>query len=97
MSRGLRATIRRMNEAESALAQAYIRRVRDLRIARDFSQKQMADALGISVDRYKKYENRSVLPPYLLDRFAAIVQRDIDYIVTGRARSRRRTSKNPAD
>lgn len=83
--------IRPMKKAESELAQAYIQRVRDLRIARGMTQQEMADALGISLERYKKYEHRSVLPPYLLGRFAAVVNRDLGYIVTGRAR---RSGKN---
>jgi transcriptional regulator with XRE-family HTH domain len=73
-----------MDEAEATLARAYIQRVKELRVARGMTQQEMADALGISLDRYKKYENRSVLPPYLLDRFAAVVNKDITYVVTGR-------------
>lgn len=84
-----------MNQAESDLARAYIQRVRDLRIERGMTQQEMADALGISLERYKKYEHRSVLPPYLLGRFAAVVNRDLGYIVTGRARRSEKNGSNP--
>lgn len=91
MSLGLSGTIRHMDEAESKLAADYIRRVKALREARGMSQREMAAALGISLDRYKKYESRSVLPPYLLDRFAAVTHKPIAYIVTGRVTKRAAT------
>jgi transcriptional regulator with XRE-family HTH domain len=73
-----------MDEAETNLARGYINRIAELRKARGLTQAEMAQHLGISLDRYKKYERRSLLPPYLLPRFAAIVDRPIDYIITGR-------------
>lgn len=59
-------------------------RVRALREARGWTQLQMATALGISEERYRKYENRSPLPHDLLERFALITGRSVHYIVTGR-------------
>lgn len=65
---------------ESALCQ----RVRDLRDARGWTQMQMATALDIPYERYKKYETRSPLPHYLLERFALLVGQDLHYVVTGK-------------
>lgn len=44
----------------------------------------MATALGVPAERYRKYEYRSPLPHYLLERFALIVGRDVEYLLTGR-------------
>ena len=44
----------------------------------------MADALGVSVDRYRKYEIRSLLPHALVARFAEVIGDSVTYIMTGR-------------
>jgi hypothetical protein len=44
---------------------------------------QMATALGVPAERYRKYEYRSPLPHYLIERFALIVGRDVEYVLTG--------------
>ncbi len=62
---------------------AFCSRVKELREAKNWTAEQMAIALGIPSERYRKYEVRSPLPQYLLPRFAAIVDRSIEYIVTG--------------
>ena len=67
---------------------AYCQRVRDLRDERGWTAAQMATALGIPPDRYRKYEYRSPLPPYLVERFCLIVGCDIDYLLTGRSRQK---------
>jgi len=77
-------TIRMAAVTARAFNAEYCQRVRALREARGFSQEQMADALGIPADRYRKYEGRSPLPAYLIPRFALIVGRDIEFVVTGR-------------
>jgi transcriptional regulator with XRE-family HTH domain len=59
-------------------------RVRALRKGRGWTAEQMAIALGIPVERYRKYEYRTPLPHYLVERFALIVGRDIAYVITGR-------------
>lgn len=63
---------------------AYIRRTRELREAKDWSAEQMAIALGIPPERYRKYESRSPMPPYLIERFALIVERDVQFVLTGK-------------
>lgn len=59
-------------------------RVQRLRLERDWTQAQVATAIGVPVERYKKYESRSPLPPYLIARFALVMDRSISYILTGR-------------
>lgn len=76
-----------MSESNQELAfnQAYCARVKALREGHNnWTAEQMATALGIPPDRYRKYEVRSPLPVYLLERFCLIVDRDISYVVTGR-------------
>ena len=50
-----------------------------------WTQSKMAKLLGIPIDRYKKYETRTPLPHYLIERFATLVGRDIAYVLTGEA------------
>lgn len=71
--------------SEKAFRDAYCQRVRELREARGWTQEQMAEALNIPADRYRKYEGRSPLPPYLVERFALFVGRDVAFILTGKA------------
>lgn len=44
---------------------------------------QMAKVLGIPPERYRKYEYRTPLPHYLIEQFALIVGRDVEFILTG--------------
>jgi len=64
--------------------QAYCARLRDMRNQRGWTAEQMATALGVPPDRYRKYEVRSPMPVYLIERFALIVGQDVHYIVTGK-------------
>lgn len=61
-------------------------RVKTLRLEKHWTSEQMAIALGIPPDGYRKYESRSPLPQYLIPRFAAITDRSIEYILTGKER-----------
>lgn len=58
-------------------------RVHRLREERGWTAAQMATALGVPAERYRKYEYRSPLPHYLIEQFATIVGRDVEYILTG--------------
>ncbi|SRR6266581_2819467 len=71
-------------------------RVQELRQARGWTQEQMARALDIPLDRYKKYEVRSPLPPHLIERFAMLVGREISYVLTGKLDLARRGPRVPA-
>jgi transcriptional regulator with XRE-family HTH domain len=64
--------------------QALLDRVKRLRIERGMTAERMAIALDVPAERYRKYESRSPMPHYLIERFAAIVGRDVEYILTGR-------------
>ncbi|WP_066770015.1 helix-turn-helix domain-containing protein [Sphingobium sp. CCH11-B1] len=72
-----------------------------LRVEREWTQAQMATAIGVPLDRYKKYETRSPLPPYLIPRFAMVVDRSVSYILTGKdeavARGPRRLVRTAAN
>lgn len=59
-------------------------RVQRLRLEREWTQQQMAAAIGLPHERYKKYETRSPMPAYLIPRFAQIVDRSVGFILTGR-------------
>lgn len=69
---------------EQAFNEALCARTHKLRNDRGWTSQQMATALGVPPDRYRKYEYRSPLPHYLLERFALIVGREIEYILTGK-------------
>jgi transcriptional regulator with XRE-family HTH domain len=55
----------------------FCRRCAELRNARGWTQEQMVVALGIPLERYKKYEQRSPIPHDLLARFALLVNVDL--------------------
>jgi hypothetical protein len=71
-------------DSEAAFNRAYCRRVKDLRRSKGWTQQQMATALGLPLDRYKKYEDRSPMPGYLVEPFALIVERTVGYVMTGK-------------
>jgi transcriptional regulator with XRE-family HTH domain len=70
---------------EAQFNEALCARTHRLRNERGWTAEQMATALGVPPDRYRKYEYRSPLPHYLIAQFAVIVGRDIEYILTGKA------------
>jgi transcriptional regulator with XRE-family HTH domain len=74
-----------INNEEARFNDALCARVHRLRNARGWTAQQMATALGVPADRYRKYEYRSPLPHYLIERFALIVGRDIDFVLTGQS------------
>lgn len=82
--------VRMAFDREAQFNDALCARVKALREARGWKQDQMATALGIPYDRYRKYEYRTPIPHYLIEQFAEIVGRDIDYVLTGKSAVRRR-------
>jgi transcriptional regulator with XRE-family HTH domain len=50
----------------------------------EWTQLQMATALGIELENYKKYERRSKFPLHLIEQLALVTHSDIDFVVTGR-------------
>jgi transcriptional regulator with XRE-family HTH domain len=77
-----------MSLSETEFNRALFERVRELRQARGWTAEEMATALGITADRYRKYESRTPIPHFLIERFALIVGRDLDYVLTGKAARR---------
>lgn len=69
---------------EALFNEAFTSRTQELRKERGWTAEQMATALGVPPDRYRKYEYRSPLPAYLMERFALIVGCDLDYFLTGK-------------
>lgn len=59
-------------------------RTKELRERLGWSAEEMASMLRIPAERYRKYESRSPMPQYLLPTFAAITQRPVEYVLTGR-------------
>lgn len=63
-------------------------RIKRLRTERGLTAAEMGTALGIPAERYRKYENRSPLPAYLMTKFCMIVNCDLDHLIAGRRRHR---------
>lgn len=88
--------IRGMSDAhsESMFNESLCARTHELRNERGYTSAQMATALGLPADRYRKYEYRSPLPAYLWERFALIVGCDLDYLLTGKTPKARKPAPN---
>jgi transcriptional regulator with XRE-family HTH domain len=71
-------------ETETQYKAAFIARVKAARVARNFKQWQLAEALGMPQDKYKQYESRSLLPHHLIGRFCLITHIDPEWLITGR-------------
>jgi len=85
---------------ESLFNMGYFERVRWARDKKmGWTAEQMAVALGIPAERYRKYENRTPLPPYLIHKFALITGVTIEFLLTGKSLSgtanRRRNTVEP--
>ena len=69
----------------SQLRRSFGRRLRALRTSLDYTQTQMAGALGIRPARYSKYEiGRSEAPYDVLVKIANLAETSLDYLITGR-------------
>lgn len=79
----------RMIDAASTFHADFLARIKTLREERGLTQAEMATALGILLEAYKKYEQRSLLPHNLVERFALIVGKDVNYVMTGKEDKRR--------
>lgn len=89
----LRAAWHNLSMPDKPAASAYnaelIARVKSLRESMRtadgarWTSEQMAKALDIPADRYRKYELRTPLPHELIERFALIVGVSVDFLVTG--------------
>jgi transcriptional regulator with XRE-family HTH domain len=69
---------------EDRYRSAITARLQLLRKAMGKSQPEMAEALGVPLDRYRKYETRTPLPGYLIEPLAELTGYSVHFIVTGR-------------
>lgn len=69
---------------EEAYRRAITARLQLLRNSMGKSQPQMAEALGVPLDRYRKYETRTPLPGYLIEPLSVLTGYSVTFIVTGR-------------
>jgi transcriptional regulator with XRE-family HTH domain len=81
--------VRTKDPGESAYYAAFRARLKDLRTGLGYSQSEMAEALGVSLDRYKKYEIRDRFPAHLLNKLALDTNSPLEYVVTGHIRRTR--------
>lgn len=63
-------------------------RVKRFREETGMTAAQMAELLDVPPDRYRKYETRSPMPPYLIGKFSQIVGWDIEHVLLGKPRER---------
>jgi transcriptional regulator with XRE-family HTH domain len=73
--------------AATAYYDQFRQRLIHVRLELDWTQEVMAQALGIPLANYKKYEIRSKFPLHLIPKLAIVTHRDVDFIVTGRTPS----------
>jgi hypothetical protein len=81
------------NIDEALFNESLCARVHTLRNERGYTSAQMATALAVPADRYRKYEYRSPLPAYLWERFCLIVGCDLEYLLTGKTPRSRKTAE----
>ena len=72
------------HSSEREFNEALCARVKCLRTALGWTAEQMALVLDIPVERYRKYESRTPLPHYLVERFALVVRREVEFVLTGK-------------
>lgn len=70
--------------AVTAYYEDFRERLVSLRLQLNWSQPQMADALGLTLARYQKYEIRDKFPLHLIAKLALVTHRDVEFIVTGK-------------
>lgn len=63
--------------------QGLCERTQRFRMEHNLTQERMAMLLRIPVDRYRKYETRSPLPSYLVEKFCLIVGCTVEELLFG--------------
>ncbi len=82
---------------KSAFKAEFIARTRQARIARGYSQEQMAALLDMAQGTYKQYESRSLLPHDLVPRFCLLCGVDERWLFTETPRVKARGEIPPRD
>lgn len=73
------------DEGRSEWERAYCKRLRQLREDHDYkTPDDFAKAIHVPKDRYKKYESRTPLPPWLIPRVCVVLEIPVWYLLTGR-------------
>jgi len=67
----------------TAYEDAFRRRVRAARGLYTDEPKEMARRLGVREDTYYRYETRTMLPHYLIEKFCEITGVTVDYLIKG--------------
>ena len=73
-----------INQTERTYNEALRKRLRAARETAGLTQDQMSTALSVDIHRYRKYELRSPLPPFLFEKVSIITGADINYLLTGK-------------
>lgn len=86
------------HDRETADIKAIQARIKLARVAAGYTQKRMADALGIKVDAYKKYEVRegSAMPLLTFAKFCEVTETDPNSLLFLRSNSRHSATKRAA-
>jgi transcriptional regulator with XRE-family HTH domain len=71
-------------------------RIKELRKARGWSQRVMAELLGVELTRYQKWEQRGRIAAEFLPQFSRLTNRSIDFILTG-AEAVHRSRRSPPE
>jgi DNA-binding transcriptional regulator YiaG len=61
-------------------------RIKALRKKQGWSQRMMAELIGIELARYQKWEQRGRVPPEFLPIFSKLTNTSIEFILTGKRR-----------
>jgi transcriptional regulator with XRE-family HTH domain len=64
--------------------EAFSARLKATRQSLGWTQAQMAKALGVEYENFKKYEAGVRFPLHVIERLALVTQRSVDYWVTGK-------------
>jgi len=72
------------SSGHSDYIEGVFKRTRELRKARFLSRAQMAQLLGVTAAAYQKYEDRSPLPHFFIEKFCLITGCSIEYLLTGK-------------
>lgn len=77
------SNMKKTHPLEAPHKKAMLARTKLLRESVGLSQEKMAVALDVPLDRYRKYESRTLLPHYLIEPFAKATGYSIAFVVTG--------------
>ena len=72
------------SSGHSDYIEGVFKRTHELRKARFLSRAQMAQLLGVTAAAYQKYEDRSLLPHFFIEKFCLITGCSIEYFLTGK-------------